>query len=365
VLGLDALSLADKPNSRKLKSYISQNENLERKIQDEGCCFVGDTKLDIELGRRIHALTVWFCPYRITDDIRDDRDGIGDEMKAIKTGPTYVAQSFIDIEIFLDSPKENLYAIESTFAGSTSTRFINYSHNHNTDIVCLARQEQGECDKYARADMYFQLSNPERTQEYLRNVTKGVSCFLNRPCIRDNSWDYLTYLTDKATTIPRYKMKEVFNLVETSIPKIELLRWAENTEGSLRNMNVYNDRREFLERYLSVSLPNETQPDLFGQYPAEPRLPLNGKNIIVLDDQLTTGATAWYVIKKLRELGANRILFIAMFQMVLAVKSDMICPRCGMPMEVKIRRGDGRHFYSCTPERYGGNGCGYTQNIPN
>jgi predicted amidophosphoribosyltransferase len=161
-------------------------------------------------------------------------------------------------------------------------------------------------------------------------------------------------------------MKEVFDLVETAIPKIELLKWAENTEGSLRNMKMYHDRREFLERYLSVSLPNEAQTNLYGQYSADPKLSLKGKNIIVLDDQLTTGATAWHVLRKLRECGANNILFIAMFQMVLAVNNDnVLCPRCGKPMTIKIRRKDGHHFYSCTPPLYGGDGCGFAYNIPN
>jgi phosphoglycolate phosphatase-like HAD superfamily hydrolase len=366
LLGLDSISLADKPNISKLNSYINQHTEFKQKIEQEGSCFVGDTKLDIELGRRMKALTVWFCPYAITDAIKDVRDGIGDEMASLKTGPTYVAKTFSEIETFLDSPLENLYTIEGAFAGYTSTRFINFWHSQHDYIVCLARQEQGECDKYARADMYFQLSNPERTQEYLKNVAKGVSCFLNRPGIKDNSWDYLTYLTDKATTIPRYKMKEVFDLVETAIPKIELLKWAENTEGSLRNMKMYHDRREFLERYLSVSLPNEAQTNLYGQYSADPKLSLKGKNIIVLDDQLTTGATAWHVLRKLRECGANNILFIAMFQMVLAVNNDnVLCPRCGKPMTIKIRRKDGHHFYSCTPPLYGGDGCGFAYNIPN
>lgn len=79
-----------------------------------------------------------------------------------------------------------------------------------------------------------------------------------------------------------------------------------------------------------------------------------------MDDQLTTGATAWFVIKKLKQFGARNILFIAMFQMILAVNdNEIICPHCGRPMDLKIRRSDGMRFYSCTPPKYKGNGCGF------
>ena len=91
---------------------------------------------------------------------------------------------------------------------------------------------------------------------------------------------------------------------------------------------------------------------------------LEGKNIIVLDDQLTTSATAWHVIRKLKEKGAKNILFIAMFQMILPVNDGVVCPKCGKPMLVKIRRSDGHRFYSCTPPEYRGEGCGFIQDIP-
>jgi predicted amidophosphoribosyltransferase len=102
---------------------------------------------------------------------------------------------------------------------------------------------------------------------------------------------------------------------------------------------------------------------MFGQE-QQTALSLSGKNIIVLDDQLTTAATAWHVIRKLKEKGARNVLFIAMFQMTLSVNNGMICPRCGKPMLIKIRRTDGHRFYSCTPPEYRGDGCGYIQDIP-
>ena len=95
------------------------------------------------------------------------------------------------------------------------------------------------------------------------------------------------------------KMKEIFDLIETSIPKTELIKWSDNTEGSLRNRNLYSERRTFLEQYLSIALPMEATIDLFGNEIEQP-LSLKDKNIVVLDDQLTTAATAWHIIKQLK-----------------------------------------------------------------
>lgn len=370
MLGVEALSLADKPNSRKLTDFLNLHPKYKDMVGKDECIVVGDTKLDIELGRRIGSLTCWILPYRITKEIIDERDGIGDEMASKKMGPTFAVKTFAEIEELIDSPLNNLYSIESSFAGEQSLKAIRFSDNRYMDgsyacIRCLARQEQGECDKYARADKYYLMSNPNRADDLLQKLANGISSFINQPSVQNQGWNYFTYLTDKASTVPANKMKAIFDIVSTSIPKIELLKWKDNTQGSLRNRNLYDERKAFLEQFLMVSLPVEKVIDLCGKESEQP-VSIQGRNIIVLDDQLTTGATAWYVIRKLKEKGANNILFVAMFQMILAVNNnDIICPRCGKPMVMMIRRSDGHRFYSCTPPKYRGSGCGFIADIKN
>lgn len=368
MLGVERVSLADKPNTQKLKEFLDNHPNYNQEVNNGNCFVIGDTKLDIELGRHIGAMTIWFLPYIITDDIKDERDGIGDEMLSKKMGLTFAAKTFQEMESIIDSHLSNLYPIEAAFADSSSVRAIRLNDNRYSDgscacIRCLARQEQGSCDKYARADKYYMMSNPQRTQAFLQSLASGISSYLNQPSL-NRGWDYFTYLTDKKTTTPPNKMKEIFDLVATPIQKVRLLKWSDNVQGSLRDQNLYKDRQAFLQNYLSVECPMETTVDMFGQEQQVP-IPLIGKNVIVLDDQLTTGATAWHVIRKLKEKGARNVLFIAMFQMVLPVNNDVMCPICGQPMLIKMRRSDGHRFYSCTPPQYGGNGCGYIQDIPN
>ncbi len=369
MLGLDNVSLADKPNTNKLNDYLELHPDYKAIVENRDTFFIGDTKLDIEIGRKIGAKTIWFLPYQITDEIRDERDGIGDEMLCRKMGPTYEARTFHEIETILDSPLENLYSIEAAFAGSKSNRSVKFSYNRYRDgsyacIRCLARQEQGVCDIYGCGDKYFMISNPQRTHEFLQTLANGISSYINQDTIKRQGWDYFTYLTDKQSTIPANKMKEIFDLIETDVKKVQLLKWANNVLGSLRNKNLYKERQAFLQEYLSVECPMETTIDLLGNY-AENEISLTGKNIVVLDDQLTTAATAWYVIRKMKEKGAKNILFIAIFQMVLAVNNDILCPMCGKPMLLKMRRSDGHRFYSCTSPQYGGNGCGYIIDIKN
>ena len=368
MLGVECVSLADKPNTSKLNQFLETHPNYKQDLDNGHCFVIGDTRLDIELGRQIGAMTIWFLPYQITEDIKDERDGIGDEMLSKKYGPTYAAKTFDEMERIIDAPLSNLYSIEATFANSTSFRAIRLNDNRYGDgsyacIRCLARQEQGACDKYARADKYFILSNPQRTQEFIRTLAEGISNYINQPALISQGWDYFTYLTDKRSTTPPNKMKDIFDSVETSVPKVQLLKWADNVHGSLREQNLYSDRQAFLQNYLSVECPIVTSIDMFGQE-QHTALSLSGKNIIVLDDQLTTAATAWHVIRKLKEKGARNVLFIAMFQMTLSVNNGVICPRCGKPMLIKIRRTDGHRFYSCTPPEYRGDGCGYIQDIP-
>lgn len=360
----DYVSLADKPNKTNLFTYLNNHSNYKGMIESGNCVFIGDTVLDIELGRRIGVPTIWILPYQITDEIKNDKDKVGDEMASLKMGPTYAVKSFAEIQQILDNPINSLYAIESVFAGGNSSQAIKYSQNRFMDgsyaaLRCLARQESGMCDKYARADKYYLIANPNRPTELVTDLAKGISSYLKQAAVADQGWDYITYLTDKQTTVPQNKMKEIFDLVETQIPKVQLFKWSDTVNGSLRNRNLYNERKEFLEQFLSVDAADMDEQGLFLTTDNSNKLNIRGKNIVVIDDQLTTSATAWYAIHKLKAKGAKNVLFIALFQMVLPVASDVLCPNCGRAMDIKLRRHHGYKFYSCTPPKYGGDGCGY------
>ena len=90
---------------------------------------------------------------------------------------------------------------------------------------------------------------------------------------------------------------------------------------------------------------------------------LKDKNVIIIDDQNTTGGTAFAITNLLRAKGVKNILFVTLFYLISNVENEKLCPRCQRRLKLKIRRADGNKFLSCVTPQYGGDGCGYTENI--
>ena len=354
IFDLDYIYLADKPNTSRLLQYIESHPDIKAVfgVKSE-FLIIGDSALDIQLGRKLQIPTVLTRFYKFTDaDEYDDADLIGDERLLIKYGPTYSAKSFQRVSAIIDDRLGNLLAIEAIDKDKNSCEVVRFWDYKRQDRVvafrCLARQENGACDQFARADLYFQIDNPNRGQEVLQKLAGGASNYIANACSHSGyHWDYITYVSDKRTTIPPNKMKEIFDLIHTDVEKIKLFEWDDSVSTSLRAEKDYGRRQSFIREHLSVSQDVDVV----------------GKNIIIIDDQLTTGATAFEIRKKLESLNVGNILFIALFYMILEVKDDRTCPRCGKPMSIKTNRREGNKFYSCVGVQYGGDGCGYIENI--
>lgn len=355
IFNLPSLSLCDKPNSRKLIDYISQNHTLNEQFLKNRDSFtiIGDTWLDIELGRKLNIPTVLVEFYK--SKINEQRDGIGDRFKHIKMGPTFYAKTFKKLTEILEDRKQYLLSIEGAFAlpsvnSSEAVDFKTELHNNKyTFIRSLARQQQGECDKYAQTEQYFQISSENRSTEFLEKLVRGIENYINhvRSSKTFKDWDILTYVSDKKTTKPLNKMKEIFDGITIDIKKEKIFEWTDDVDGSLRDRPTRNARRLFVSKYIFSKLD----------------INLYGKNIIIIDDQITTAATADVLIEDLRRRGAGNILFIALFNLISNVPSEKQCPRCGKNLIVKIIRESGVKFFSCVPPKFKGNGCGYTESI--
>ena len=89
---------------------------------------------------------------------------------------------------------------------------------------------------------------------------------------------------------------------------------------------------------------------------------LESKNIIVIDDQSTSSATANEISQQLRNKGVKNILFVSLFYLILPIESKN-CPQCGKSLKIKINKKNGNKFYSCLPPKFGGQGCGFIENI--
>lgn len=346
IFNSEFIFLADKPNPEKTLEYINANPELKSLYLDrDNYILIGDSFLDIELGRRLNIRTVQTKFYKATEI--DERDGIGQDWKPLKMGPTYYAKTYSEISGIIEKPLDNLLAIEAAFKGRNSFKAVAFkdfkTQNGFTAFRCLARQEDGECDKYARADKYYLIDNPNRSQEFLNTLVLGINSYLEKlESMPEFHWDYLTYVSDKATTSPPNKMKEIFDIVISSIPKIKLFEWKNDVVGSLRNRPDYKSRREFISKYLYTIDGTD----------------LNEKSLIVIDDQFTSSATAYEIATQLKNKGAKNILFIALFYLILPIQSKL-CPRCNNNMKITIRRDDGVKFYYCDIRK----GCGLSERI--
>ena len=352
IFDLPYLSLADKPNDKKTRNFIESVPELKKAYSNkDNFIMIGDSWLDIELGRLLNIKTVHTRFYKT--EAKEIRDGIGDDWKPMKAGPTYYTNSFKELSDIIANPLDNLLALEAVFQGKTSAKTVKFKftkyQNGFTAFRCLARQEGGEYDRYARADKYYQIDKLSRSPEFLNLLANSMNNYLKElKKYNSYSWDYFTYVSDKKTTKPPNKMKEIFDLVESDIEKVKMLEWNKDVEGSLRQQPDYKSRREFIDKHLSII---ET-------------FDLEDKNVIIIDDQFTTSATAYSISNKLRNKGVKNIIFVALFYLILPL-ANKTCPKCGKTMQIKINRNKGTKFYSCTPPKYRGEGCGHIININN
>jgi phosphoglycolate phosphatase-like HAD superfamily hydrolase len=349
IFNVPALSLCDKPNSKKTVTYLQQlGYNLQSK---DDFIVIGDTWLDIELGRSLNFRTILTQLY-IANEV-DERDGIGKTWSQLKSGPTYVVKQYSQILEILRNPLSYLLAAEAIFQNTRSVYSIKLNdlktNDHITLFRSLGRQDVGECDRYGIAVYYTEFQREGRSNGTLLNLARAIQNFLTHVVnsAPQFKWDYITYVSDKSTTTPANKMRDFFELIQTNIPKLKMLEWVNDVDGSIRNRENYKARRDFIGQNLRV-IQNQN---------------LTGKSVIVIDDQFTSGGTAYEVTSMLRRHGAKNILFLTLFFMISAVSSNRNCSRCGKPMQLKIRKSDGNKFFSCTPPQYRGNGCGHIENI--
>lgn len=349
LFSIQALSLADKPNTKKTIEFLQQ-QGLD--INDKkNFILIGDTYLDIELGRALGYRTVLTNFYKATTI--EERDGIGKTWNHLKSGPTHLVKKFDEIIELISNPLSNLWEVEAVMQGSASSKAIplNYIQTPEgwyTIFRSLGRQEAGECDDYGVARYYVEFQEAWRTADTLNKLAHAVKIFLEHvvKVFPEVKWDFFTFVSDKATTKPPDKMKKFFELIDFPISKEQLLKWNDSVDSSIRNYASYRERRSFIAENLKVIEGKD----------------LRGKSVIVIDDQFTSGGTAYEVVNILRNRGATHVLFVTLFFMVSTVMSSKHCPRCNKPMQIKIRKIDGNRFYSCTPPQFKGTGCGYAEN---
>jgi phosphoglycolate phosphatase-like HAD superfamily hydrolase len=220
IFKIPALSLADKPNPTKTANYLQTALNGE--ATKENTIVIGDTWLDIEMGRALNFPTILTNFY--TPSSKENRDGIGQDWKHLKSGATYFVNKFDEIHNILINPLQNLLAVEGIFQNQNTTKAVRLKTTKYPERFIayrtLGRQQAGECDKFAVAHKYFEFQRADRTPGTLQKLGKATSNFLTfvQQSMPNVNWDFFTFVSDKKTTQPPNKLSELFDLVETHLP---------------------------------------------------------------------------------------------------------------------------------------------------
>lgn len=342
------LALADKPNTSKTKTFLL-NTFGEIKDFNRRAIMIGDSWLDIELARGLEIPSIYTKLYKFkTIDIRDD---LGSHDRALKSGPTFEAGSFNEIEDILSQPKQKLLCLEAYFVKDKSSvsRELSLTEvcGKTKTVISLSRQQLGGCDRFVLLNIYNEFQKINRNPEVVSTLASGLNYFLAQfqSSITLND-PILSYIPEKSNTSNPKKMVEIWEKLDAIQSKESLFLWDGIINNSTKSYAHKYDRQKFLETHLQVK--NES---------------IDGRDVIVIDDQYTTGATAETSINKLWEKGAKNVYFITFFYLINLVVTDKVCPKCGKYFQIKVRKKDGAKFLSCASPEFGGIGCGNIQNL--
>lgn len=341
IFGCPWLALADKPNTLKLRTDLERVFGFTSRSNAEDFLVVGDTKLDVQLARGLSLPSALL--FRGRDGVPHDPYYMA---RRCMEGATYNCRSFDDLLGVIEAPAKHRLVLEDPI-GTAAARMFNSKNSNDgyTLIRGLGRQQQGPCDAYGAIGRYYKFGSEDRTEGFLAGVARDVSRYLHDEVMAHDfvRWDIITCVADKATTKPPRKMAKLLHALDVDLPKEELFTWSPDVTGSIRQEKKRAGRMDFIKRFVRM----ENNADL------------RGKNVIVIDDQYTTGATAMSHVDMLLEAGVRNVLFVALFYLTEDVPIEKVCPQCGKIARIKYRKRDGVPFYSCVKPEYNGNGCGW------
>jgi phosphoglycolate phosphatase-like HAD superfamily hydrolase/ssDNA-binding Zn-finger/Zn-ribbon topoisomerase 1/pyrimidine operon attenuation protein/uracil phosphoribosyltransferase len=166
-----------------------------------------------------------------------------------------------------------------------------------------------------------------------------------------NSIDIVTIIPSKKNKVARLEkmLKKIEDINENKdIKFINDIFWFNDDARSVKELGK-------LERYSELKEKmhfNEKYSDL-----------INGKNILILDDVITSGSTLKVAREKISPFSPNRVLGACIAKTVSLQKDFKECPKCHSELFINKNKSTGARFYGCRSKDQNGNYCTYTESI--
>lgn len=147
--------------------------------------------------------------------------------------------------------------------------------------------------------------------------------------------DIVTVIPGKKNKHPRLEifLNGIEKLVRSTGRKIDfrsdLLYFDDGAAQSIRGMSASSRHAELEKNLLSRGTD------------------LSGKNVLVIDDVITTGATIGRAIALLREARAKSVHGVSIAKTVSIPEDTKVCPACGRDMLIRKNGTSGIRFWSC------------------
>ncbi|MGQ9373368.1 HAD-IA family hydrolase [Acinetobacter tandoii] len=261
-----------------------------------------------------------------------------------------IAELCADKETF-DFPKEHLNFIPL----DKDANIITLSHNLNT--LCFGRYFTRQSPISAKYQKEHKLSleilrkenevNYTIPQYFCDLLTHTIKKIPQYSQSRINNFDIVTVVPAKYGRVPRLEnlLNEIKNNLALEYPDIQfipdLFYFDQDAESS---KNLRPDER-IIENNNKFHL-NETYS-----------MKLNGKNILIIDDVITTGSTLRRANELIENFNPNRILNICLAKTV-SISERKVCPECQTLMAIRTNNQTQIDFWGCRNHN-----CSYTESI--
>lgn len=224
--------------------------------------------------------------------------------------------------------------------------FGRYFSQKNEITARLHDNHRLSLDIFAKENATSSYRVPIYWNQIFSNLIKNISSY---PKSKINHFDVVTVIPAKEN-----KIKRLENMLEAIKPEHEGVQFLPELfyflEGapSLKSLPKVQ-RSETLKKYLRVN----------SKYISS----IAGKNILILDDVITTGSTLKVSCELLIDLGANAVLGSCIAKTVSLQREFKQCPKCDSELILRKNHTTQARFWSCPKKNAAGQYCGHTESI--